>query len=92
MDIEKQQADDRLKIVKKKLLFLRLYDAPAMIVIGLGLYSKFGDDPASVHPLLADANVVNGALAIVIPWTLICTYKSVKLSLEAGKLQKKVGI
>ena len=89
MNIEKQEADDRLKVIQKKLMYIGLYDAPAMIVIGLALFSKFGhDDPASIHPLLADADIVNGALAIAIPWALFCAYKSIKLSLEADKLKK----
>jgi hypothetical protein len=32
MDLEKQQAKERLKIFEKKMKFLGLYDAPAMIV------------------------------------------------------------
>ena len=92
MDLEKQQAKDRLKIIEKKMKYLGLYDAPAMIVIGLGMLSKFGPDPASLHPLLADANLVDGALAIAIPWALVCAYKSVKLFLEAHKLKKVVSI
>ncbi|PKG37240.1 hypothetical protein [Psychromonas sp. Urea-02u-13] len=92
MDLEKQQAKERLKVLEKKMKFLGLYDAPAMLVIGLGLFSKFGHDPASLHPLLADTNLVNGALAIAVPWALICAYKSVKLSLEAHKLKKLVSL
>lgn len=89
MDSEKQQATYRLKMIEKKMLLLGLYDAPAMVIIGLGLFSKFGHEPASLHPLLADANVVNSALAIAIPWALICAYQSVKLAKEASKLKNK---
>lgn len=92
MDLEKQQAEDRLKVIEKKMKYLGLYDAPAMLVIGLGMFSKFGDDPASLHPLLADTNLVDGALAIAIPWALVCAYKSVKLSLEVNKLKKVISI
>ena len=91
MDLEKQRATDRLKVIESKMKLLGLYDAPAMIVIGLGLFSKFGHEPESLHPLLADANVVNGALAIAIPWAMICAYKSITLSLEANKVKKLIG-
>ncbi len=92
MDFEKQPLEDRLKVVEKKIKYVGLIDAPAMIVIGLGMLSKFGHNPESLHPLLADSNVVNGALAIAVPWAIICAYKSVRLSLEVNKLKKKLSI
>jgi len=92
MNLEQKQAADRLKVIQKKTIYLGLYNAPAMLVIGLGMFAKFAPEPESLHPLLADVNLVENALTIAVPWALITAYKSVKLSLEAHKLRKVVGI
>ena len=92
MNLEKQRATDRLTVIEKKTKYLGLYNAPAMIVIGLGMFSKFVPDPGALHPLLENANVVNNALTIAIPWALVTAYISVKLSVEAYKLKKVISI
>jgi len=92
MNLEQKQAADRLKVIQKKTIYLGLYNAPAMLVIGLGMFAKFAPEPESLHPLLADVNLVENALTIAVPWALITAYKSVKLSLEAHKLRKVVDI
>ena len=88
MDLEKQHTD-RLKVIEKKMKLIGLYNAPSMIVIGLGLFSKFDHDPGALHPLLTNSNLVNGALALALPWALYNAYKLLKLSLELSKLNKR---
>ena len=90
MDFEKQQLEARLKVVKKQINYINIIDAPAMVIIGLGLFSKFGEDPGSLHPIFTDSNIVNGALAIAVPWAVFCGYKSIKLAIEASKLTNKI--
>lgn len=88
MDIGKIQLEERLSMMEKKLQLITLIDMPAVIVIGLALFSKFDDDPGALHPILADADIVNSALVIAIPWAVIYAYKSVKQSIEINKLKK----
>ena len=90
MDFEKIQLEEQLKEVEKKIKFTSIVNAPAMLVIGLGLFSKFGKNPESLHPLLANESVVNIALVIAVPWAAICIIKSVKLVLESNKLIKQL--
>ena len=87
MDFKQKQSEDRLKVIEKKLKYIGLYNAPAMIVIALGLFSKFVLDPGALHPLLADANVVNNALILAVPWAIYNAYKATVLSLEANKIK-----
>jgi len=87
-----EQQKENIKKLEKKIKYLNIIDAPAMIVIGLGMFSKLNHDPASLHPLLENSNLVNGALAIAVPWAVICGYKSIKLSLEVYKLKKGLSI
>ncbi|MPY23934.1 hypothetical protein FM037_14370 [Shewanella psychropiezotolerans] len=92
MQYERDQLENRLKENENKLKRLSWYDFPAMLVIGLGLFSKFGDNPESLHPLLADSSVVNTALAIAVPWAAFCTFQTIKLALENNKIKKELGI
>lgn len=92
MNLEQKQATDRLKVIEKKTMYLGLYNAPAMVIIGLGMFAKFAPDPAALHPFLANENIVDNALKIAIPWALFTAYKSVKLSLEAYKLKKVLSL
>ncbi|MFT6927105.1 MAG: hypothetical protein ACJAZP_002734 [Psychromonas sp.] len=90
MYFEKKQLEERLKIVEKEIRHIPLINLPAMVVIGLSLYAKLGHNPELLHPLFTNSNVVNGALAIAIPWAVFCAYKSRKLSSEASELKKKL--
>lgn len=38
--------------------------------IGLGLFSKFGESPGDLRPLLANELFVNTTLLIAIPWAV----------------------
>ncbi|MBR9727370.1 hypothetical protein ACFOD0_12965 [Shewanella intestini] len=87
---EQTQSQARLKEVEKKVKLLKLIEAPAMIVIGLGIYAMFSANPAALHPILADSTIVNGALAVAVPWAAFCMFKSVKLSIEKRKLKQSL--
>ncbi|GHB63804.1 hypothetical protein GCM10008107_11140 [Psychrosphaera saromensis] len=88
MNLEQQKVTDRLKVIEKKMMYLGLYNAPAMIVIAIGLFSKFGASPEALHPLLADVSLVNKALFVAVPWALFITFRSIVLALEVNKLKR----
>ena len=92
MDFEKVQLEERLKEVEKKMKLTNLVNTPAMLVIVLGGFSIFSERTQALHPLLADASLVNTALIIALPWTAICTFKTVKLAIESNKLIKQLSL
>ena len=92
MDFEKVQLEERLKKVEKKMKFTNLVNTPAMLVIVLGLFSIFSEKTQALHPFLANTSLVNTALIIALPWTAICTFKTVKLAIESNKLIKQLSL
>ena len=90
MNFEKIQLEERLKKIEKKMKLINLVNTPAMLVIVLGLFSLFSKNTQALHPLLANVSFVNTALIIALPWTVICTFKTIKLAIESNKLIKQL--
>ena len=88
MDSDKTNIEEQLKAVEKKLMLTQLADAPAMIVIGLGMFAKFGESPESLHPWLGNSLVVDSALAVAIPIAIFCAFQSFRLMKKISELKK----
>jgi hypothetical protein len=57
-------AEAELKQLDRRMVQVAIIDAPGSIALGLGLFAKFGERPAQLHPLLANADVAAGLLVI----------------------------
>lgn len=90
MDAHEKTILKRLNTIDKKIKRLQLLNLPATLVIGLSAYAKFSHNAVSLHPLFGEDNVVNGALAIAIPWSIVCVVKLTKLSTEMSKLKRGI--
>ncbi|KEI70545.1 hypothetical protein [Endozoicomonas elysicola] len=90
MDSEKTNIEEQLKAVEKKLMLTQLADAPAMIVIGLGMFAKFGESPESLHPWLGNTLIVDSSLAVAIPVAIFCAFQSFRLMKKVNALKKQL--
>ncbi len=90
MDFEKTHIKDQLKAVEKRMILMQLADAPAMIVIGLGMFAKFGQTPETLHPWLGNSLIVDSALAVAIPVAIFCAFQSFKLMKKSSELKKQL--
>ncbi|WP_419533257.1 hypothetical protein [Endozoicomonas sp.] len=88
MDSDKTNIEEQLKAVEKKLMLTQMADAPAMIVIGLGMFAKFGESPESLHPWLGNTLIVDPALAVAIPIAIFCAFQSFRLMKKINALKK----
>ena len=74
-----------LEALNKRMVFLQVVDAPGMILIGLGLFGKFGGNPAGLHPMLANANVTTVMITaggVIAGWCLIELIKTLRRRAE----------
>lgn len=65
-------AEAELEVLDKRMVQVAIVDAPGSIALGLGLFAKFGDRPAELHPLLGNPDVATGLLAlggVIIAWS-----------------------
>ena len=61
--IEKS-VEEQLKQLDKEFVKVALFEFPGVIMVGLGVYSKFGAMGDAFHPLLNNPSVVNGLLVV----------------------------
>ncbi|WP_066017045.1 hypothetical protein [Endozoicomonas atrinae] len=90
MDFENTNTEEQLKAVEKKMLWMQLADAPAMIVIGLGMFAKFGQSPETLHPWLGNSLIVDSALSVAIPVAIFCAFQSFRLMKKSSELKKLI--
>ncbi len=84
--------EDRVKEIDKEFIKVQIFEAPGTIMLGLGLYGKFGADGNAFHPFLNDPTNINILLilgAVIMAWG---GYKSFTLLREKASLKKKHGI
>ena len=82
--------EDRVDEIKKEIIKVSIIDTPGSIMVGLGLYGKFGAEGNAFHPLLNDQTIVNGLLIIggaIMIWGVI---KITSLSRESAKLKERI--
>jgi threonine/homoserine/homoserine lactone efflux protein len=56
--------EERIKDVEKDITTVSLIDAPATIMVGLGLYAKFSTNGDAFHPLLNNEFAINTLLVL----------------------------
>ena len=90
--VKKLQNEQRLKEIKKELIKINLIETIPMIMIGLGLYAKFGKVDELIFEFLTNDSIVNGMFIVSVPVVLWCIYRTLKLALEQknlGNIDKK---
>lgn len=86
MRYEKVTAKD----IDTKIMKLQLISAPAMILLGLGLYGVFGvTDGNAFHPALNDKNNAYGLIAVGVAIEVFFTMKLVQLLKQKAELVKE---
>ncbi|MFC3094230.1 hypothetical protein DRW07_14920 [Alteromonas sediminis] len=81
-----QKNSEQIKALKASLIKTQLIEAPGAIMVGLGLYGKFGANGDAFLPLLNDPSTVNFMLAvgaIIMAWG---AFKTIKISSQINKL------
>lgn len=79
-----------IKQLDKKLIMLNIIDAPAMILIGLGIFGKFGGNPAGLHPLLANSEVTTAMLAVGSMFAAWCGLQVFKTASRRNELMRQI--
>jgi hypothetical protein len=80
---------ERINEIQKEIRNIAIMDFPASILVGLGLYGKFGSSGNAFHPLLNDQNVVNGMLIIAAAIMIWGSIKIISLLKERAQLKEK---
>ena len=84
-----QNNEQRIKQIEKEFIKLGIIDAVPMMMIALGLHTKFsGGEP--LFDFLKDDAVVNSLFVIAAPVVLWCMYRSVKLAIERKRIDASV--
>lgn len=84
------QHEQRIKQIEKEFIKLGVIDAIPMIMIALGMHTKFsGAEP--LFEFLKDDAIVNSMFVIAVPVVLWVMYRSVKLGLERNRIEKQTG-
>ena len=84
--------EQRIQEIEKELIKVSIIDAPGTIMVGLGLYGKYGANDNAFHPLLNDPNIFHTLIAVgaaIMAWG---GYKILTLSREKVRLKSKHGI
>ena len=80
--------EERIAEIDKEMIKVSLIDTPGSIMVGLGLYAKFGSNGDAFHPLLNNESFVNGMLAIGAGIVIWGGYKILTLGREKAKLKQ----
>lgn len=56
------QHSDEIKALQREMIKVSILEAPGSVLLGLGLYARFGADGEPFLPILADESVVMGML------------------------------
>lgn len=73
--------EQELRALNSRLIMVNIIDAPAMVLIGLGLFAKLSDDPGSLHPIFADSTATTGMLVVgvaIAAWSAIQIFSIVR--------------
>ena len=82
--------EEEIKQLDKKLIMLNIIDAPAMILIGLGIFGKFGANPEGLHPLLANSEVTTAMLVVGGMFAAWCGLQVFKVAQRRSELQRQL--
>ncbi|MDX2423837.1 MAG: hypothetical protein QNK43_14320 [Amphritea sp.] len=88
----KADAEDKMKAIDKKIGRVAIIDLPGSIMVGLGLYAKFGANGDAFHPFLNNPNNVNIILTVGAAIMIWGGYKVITLAREKKRLAEEYGI
>ncbi len=80
--------DARAQYIAKEMQKISIMDTPGVILVGLGLYGKFGANGNAFHPLLNDPDVINTMLIIGGCIMGYCAYRAIILVTNKKILDK----
>ena len=81
-----QKHEQELKAIESSLLAVAIMDVPGTLLTALGLFGKYGQNPGSLLPLLADPVKVNFLLAIGLATMAMCAWKFFSLISKRARL------
>lgn len=81
MNIDKDVAQ-----LNKKITFYSLLDFPAVVALGVGLYSKFGTQNKVLHPIFANSAVENSLIVVGGAIVLFCAFNVIRLHKEKSRI------
>lgn len=86
--LDAMSTEEKIAAIDKKITWVKVAEMPGAALLGLGAYAKFGNDPATLHPLLGDASVVNGMLIVGVLSQVWGFYKLMGLFKEKNRLKR----
>ena len=78
--------EERIKEIEKQITRTAIIDTPGTIMVGLGLYAKFGSGGNAFHPLLNNMLIVHAMLAVGTAIVIWGCYRILTLSREKIRL------
>lgn len=81
-------SNKRIKEIDKQILTISILDSPGAIMLGLGLYAKFGAEGDAFLPILNNQTFVNSLLlagAVIMIWGSSKTFGLIR---ERARLEK----
>jgi len=86
------ETEKRVKEIERRIMLVNIIDSPGVIMVGLGLYGKFGVNGDPFHPLLGNELLLNGMLGIgvlIMGWG---GFMVLKLAREKARLLREAGL
>ena len=84
-----REEEKELSELDKKLLTINIIDFPALVLVALGLFGKFTDDPGSMHPILANTTVTTGMLVVGGAIAAWCAVQMISVARRRAELMKR---
>ncbi|NVK38383.1 MAG: hypothetical protein HWE18_10685 [Gammaproteobacteria bacterium] len=80
--------DARAQYIAKEMQKIGIMDTPGAILVGLGLYGKFGANGNAFHPLLNDPSIINTMLVVGGSIMAYCAYRAIMVVTKKQTLDK----
>lgn len=80
--------DARAQYIAKEMKKISIMDTLGVILVGLGLYGKFGANGNAFHPLLNDPDVINTMLILGGCIMGYCAYQGIRLVTNKKTIDK----
>lgn len=72
--------------INKKITLFSILDFPAVLALGIGLFSKYGSQGQELHPLLNDSTVANSLIVVGAAVMLFCAVNVIRLHRAKSRL------
>lgn len=88
----RKDPEKRLKEIEQEFVKVAIIDTPGTVMVGLGLYEKFGSEGEALLPFLNDPNNVNIMIMVGAAIMVWGVSRIIALSRERVRLQRKIGV